>query len=392
MLSISKEDCGVFMFYVGGLLSSGLVGGFKFMMDCLVDSCRKALLEGVVVRCSVCRSGDLVKNGRSKRSFGSAVQNYLCKNCGRFTCENYFHEFYRRKYPVPVILLALHQRMEGNPVSKVVGACAVPFLNCALRPCYSTVTRWILCYGSKLVDRVSRIKLKAGSREHWEIDEQYDSRIVPAPTKKNSLKIEFSDDITCTITINNKQTGDKINHAPEPHIKFIQILPKNNKYVSNGKKQAGTIGIIDPHTKIISLQTTTYNLKQDASSLIRKTMYKWQTKPRSVWSDGWTGYPLIMEALDISHGTVIHKKEWKSSKGHHDNNIEREWSAKREWMKRCRGFKNIQHRALYDKLYEIQRNFFTPRQALNGQTPAEKAGHPPTTLLELLKPTQTIIH
>ena len=392
MFHVSKEDCSVFMFYVAGFLSPVLFLGFKGVVDMLVDSCRAYLLENVEIVCRVCRGKNLVKNGRSKRMFGGPVQNYRCKDCGSYVSENYFHEYYRHRYPVPVILLALQKRMEGHPVSKVVEFCAVPFLKLVFRPCYATITRWILKYGSKLVDRVSRIKLKASRRTHWEIDEQYDSRIVPAQTKTQNLKIDFSDETAFTITIGNKQLDVKISCESEYDITFTHTVFKNGKYVFKGKQKAGTIGIMDPETKLISLETFTHDLQRSANSLIRKTMYKWQATPCSIWSDGWTGYPLIMQTLDIPHGVVIHSKQWKSSRGHHDNNIEREWSTKREWIKPIRGFKSIKNRALYDKLYEIQRNFLTPHPTLNGQTPAQKAGHPHTTLIDLLKPTHPTTH
>ena len=347
--------------------------------------------------------------------FGGPVQNYRCKDCRSYVSENYFHEYYRHRYPVPVILLALQKRMEGNPVSKVMEFCAVPFLKLVFRPCYATVTRWILKYGSKLVDRVSRIKLRASRRTHWEIDEQYDSRIVPAQTKTQNLKIDFSDETAFTITIGDTRLDVKISCESEHDILFTYTVLKKGKYVFKGKQKAGTIGIMDPETKLISLETFTHDLQRSANSLIRKTIYKWQATPRSIWSDGWTGYPLIMQTLDIPHGAyflihlysgglimqtldiphgvVIHSKQWKSSRGHHDNNIEREWSTKREWIKPIRGFKSIKNRALYDKLYEIQRNFLTPHPTLNGQTPAQKAGHPHhATLIDLLKPTHQTIH
>jgi hypothetical protein len=206
----------------------------------------------------------------------------------------------------------------------------IPFTTCFLQPCYATITRWIKKFGKVAVDKVAKIKLKAGKRKHWEIDEEYDSRIV--------------------------ETKEK------------------NRYVKDGKKKAGTLGIIDPYTKLISIESFDFNLKKKARSTLLRTKYKWQSKPRSIWRDGWDGYNAVLEELGIASGTVIHSKEWKSKKGHHNNNIEREWSNKRTWIKLCRGFSTIEGRAFYDKFYEMSRNFFTPRKSLNGLTPAQKAG------------------
>ena len=96
----------------------------------------------------------------------------------------------------------------------------------------------------------------------------------------------------------------------------------------------------------------------------------WQTKP--IWRDGWNAYDRILEELDIPYGTVIHKREWKSKRGDHDNTIEREWVEKKIWIKQYSGFTSFEGRAFYDKFYEMVRNFFTPRAVLGGMTPAEK--------------------
>lgn len=314
--------------FVDGLVGLSLVlPWFEQVIDNIVDYYRHLLLKGKTLHCPVCLSVYVVKNGRKPRLFGSPVQNYLCGNCGKQFCENIFHRFYRYKYPVYCILLALDLRRRGHAVSWIVGLIFVPLLNCLLNPCYATITRWIKQFGRIAVARATKFNLKAGRRKHWEIDEEYDSRIV---------EIE-------------KEGIQK-------------------------KKKAGTFGIIDPYTKLISIETFTNNLDAKARSMILRTQFKWQTKPRSIWRDGWNAYDKILDELGIPSGTVIHSKEFVSKRGHHDNNMEREWGEKRTWNKPCRGFTTIEGRAFYDKLYELHRNFFTPREALNGLTPAQKAG------------------
>jgi len=331
MRKIKPKQSALVSFFIDGLIKLSLVCTWlKQVIDNLVDYYRFLLLKGKNLYCPICLSLDVVKNGHDGRLFGSPVQNYRCNNCGKQFCANIFHRFYRYKYPICFILLSLDLKRRGNAITQIMNQIFVPFLTCFFQPCYTTITRWIRTFGQIAVDKVAKIKLKAGRRKHWEIDEEYDSRIVETE--------------------------------------------EENKYVKDGKKKAGTFGIIDPNTKLISLESFDFDLKKKAKSALLRTIYRWETKPRSVWRDGWNGYGRILEDLNIPYGTVIHSKEWKSKKGHHNNNIEREWSEKRTWIKPCRGFATYEGRVFYDKFYEMSRNFFAPRKVLKGLTPAQKAG------------------
>lgn len=318
-------------FFVDGIVQlSVLLPCFRYVLDNIVDYYRHLLLKNKNLHCPVCLALHVVKDGRKPRMFGSPVQNYLCKNCGKQFCANIFHRFYRNKYPACFILMALDLKRRGNAITQITGHIFVPFIACFLQPCYATITRWVKRFGRIAIDSAAKIKLKAGRRKHWEIDEEYDSRII----KTN-------------------ETG---------------------RYVKGGKKKAGTIGVIDTHTRLISLESFDFNLNNNAKSLILRTQTRWQNRPKSIWRDGWNGYDKILEELDIPYGTVIHSEGYVSKKGYHDNTIEREWGEKRTWIKPCRGFATFEGRMLYDKFYEMSRNFFTPRVLLNGLTPAEKAG------------------
>jgi len=331
MRKITPKQSALATFFLDGVVNLALVlPWFKQLIDNMVDYYRHLLLRGKTLHCPVCLALYVVKNGKKLRMFGSPVQSYLCMNCRKQFCANIFHKFYRHKYPVCFILLALDLKKKGNPISEIMSYIFVPFLISFLQPCYATLTRWIRKFGSIAVEAASKIKLMAGRKKHWEIDEQYDSRIV----KTN-------------------ETG---------------------KYVKKGKKKAGTFGVFDPFTKLISLESFDFNLNKKAKSTILRTQTKWQRKPRCVWRDGFNGYDKILKELGIPYGTVIHCRGFKSKKGYHDNGIEREWSSKREWIKKCRGFASFKSRSFYDKFYEISRNFFTPRSTLLGLTPAEKAG------------------
>lgn len=325
-----KQGALVSLFLDGIVKLSIIWPWFKELVDGLVDYYRHLLLSAKHLHCPVCLSLYVVKNGHGKRQFGSPVQNYLCRHCGKQFCENIFHRFYRYRYPVCFILLALELKRRGNAITQILNQILVPFTTYLLSPCYATLTRWIKKFGQVAIDKTAKIKLKAGRKKHWEIDEEYDSRIIE--TKEDT------------------------------------------KYVKEGKKKAGSFGIIDPHTKLIGIESFDFGLTKKAQSVIERTIYRWQTKPRSIWRDGWNSYDKILNELDIPYGTVIHSKEYVSKEGYHNNNMEREWSEKRTWIKPCRGFATFEGRALYDKFYEMNRNFFTQRVALGGLTPAEKAG------------------
>lgn len=342
MRKVNLKQGALFSLFIDGIVELSLVlPWLKEILDNLTDYYHYLLLKGKTRHCPVCLSLHIVRNGKKPRLFGSPIQNYLCRNCEKQFCANIFHRFYRYKYPLCFILLTLDLKKKGNSIVKIVESLFIPFLTCFLQPCYSTATRWIKKFGQTAIDNATKIQLKAGRRKHWEIDEEYDSRIIKTQEK--------------------------------------------NKYVKNGKKKAGTFGIIDPHTKLISLQPFDFDLSKKAKSALLKTQTKWQTKPRSIWRDGWNAYDKILDDLNIPYGTVIHCKEYVSKKGHHDNNMEREWSEKRTWIKQCRGFATFEGRAFYDQFYEMTRNFFIPRVALNGLTPAEKAGiKQPISLLGLM--------
>lgn len=317
--------------FLDGIISLSLVlPWLKQVIDNIVDYYHFLLLKGKYLHCPICLSLCIVKNGKKPRLFGSPVQSYLCNNCGKQFCANIFHRFYRHKYPICFILLALDLKRRGNAITQIMSYLSVPFISCLLQPCYATLTRWIKKFGKAAIDTVAKIKLKAGRRKHWEIDEQYDSRIVET-----------------------KEEG---------------------KYVKKGKKKAGTFGVFDPLTKLISLDPFDFDLNKKAKSTVLRTKTKWQRNPRSIWRDGFNGYDSMLEELGIPYGTVIHSHEYVSKEGYHDNGIEREWSEKRTWIKPCRGFSTFEGRSFYDKFYEMSRNFFTPRALLKGLTPAEKAG------------------
>lgn len=329
----TKESKVVFLYFdflVNNLLTFGLLKAF---LDDLIVAYRRAVQEHVKIFCPRCRSFHFWKNGTESRMFGPRVQKFVCPYCGKQFCENTFSPFYYCKYPVYIILAALKLKCDGKQINSISLMSLLIYIvnNTAafFMPCYHTITRWIKSFGQLLINGSYKYDLKAGRRKHWEIDEEYDSRILPS---------------------------------------------NPGKYVKKGKKKVCSIGIIDPYTKLVFIESIKDQFSKTAENVFRRCMTRWNARPRSVWRDGFDAYDGVFRRLGIPYGTVIHQKEYKSKKGHHNNNIEREWSTKREWIKPCRGFKTYTSHIFYDKLFETQENFFRARQTLNGLTPAQKAG------------------
>lgn len=332
-LTNTKESKVVFLYFdflINNLLTFGL---FKAFIDDLILSYRKVIQNSITFHCPRCLSNHFWKNGHEKRIFGPVVQKFICPNCGKSFCENTFSPFYYYKYPIYLILASLKLKGDGKQISKIRSMLLLIYLLKGIKtyfmPCYHTITRWIKRFGQKVIDGCNKFQLRAGKRMHWEIDEEYDSRILKS---------------------------------------------KSGKYVRKGKKKVCTIGIIDPYTKLVYIESIRNQFSKKAESIFRRCMTRWNVKPRSVWRDGYDAYDRIFSKLGIPYGTVIHMKEYKSKKGYHTNNIEREWSNKRTWIKACRGYKKYNGHSFYNKFFEVQENFFRQREALKGMTPAQKAG------------------
>lgn len=319
-----------FDFLINNLVTFGL---FKAFIDDIIIAYRKAIQKTIKFHCPRCLSLKFWKNGHEPRSIGPNVQKFLCPFCGKQFCENTFSPFYYCKYPVYLILASLKLKGDGHQIDKIrlnsLFIYIVDGLQNFFMPCYHTIARWVKKFGREVINGSHKYKLKAGRRKHWEIDEEYDSRILKS---------------------------------------------KPGKYVKHGKKKVCSIGITDPHTKLVFIESIRDQFSKKAENIFKRCMTRWNARPRSVWRDGYDAYDRIFSELGIPYGTVIHCKEYKSKKGHHNNNIEREWGHKRTWIKPCRGFKSFEGHDFYDKYFEVHENFFRPRRVLGGLTPAEKAG------------------
>jgi transposase-like protein len=65
------------------------------------------------MECPHCQSQKIVKNGKDYHQDGKAIQNYLCKSCGKRLNERKGTSMSRLKTPANIVFFALKMRTEG---------------------------------------------------------------------------------------------------------------------------------------------------------------------------------------------------------------------------------------------------------------------------------------
>ena len=65
------------------------------------------------MECPHCQSQKTIKNGKHHHQDGKAIQNYLCKGCGKRFSERTGTPMSRLRTPARVVSLALKMRSEG---------------------------------------------------------------------------------------------------------------------------------------------------------------------------------------------------------------------------------------------------------------------------------------
>jgi transposase-like protein len=65
------------------------------------------------MECPHCQSQKIIKNGKHHHQDGKAVQNYLCKRCGKRFSERTGTPMSRLRTPASVVSLAMKMRSEG---------------------------------------------------------------------------------------------------------------------------------------------------------------------------------------------------------------------------------------------------------------------------------------
>jgi len=324
------KNFGIYIFFDFLLSQTTNFNFFKLLMDYIMLLYRRILLKDTTIHCPICLSLHYWKNGTEPRKFQPKVQKYICPYCGKQFCENTFSPFYYFKYPVCLILGSIWLKgKEGYNISQIRNYCIFAYLKRLLIPCYHTISRWIHRFGSLVITGSHKFQLNARRWKPWQIDEMYSSRILPAP---------------------------------------------KGKYVKNGKKKIGRVGVKDPVTQLCFMESTKDQDNTTLNNIFQRAQSRFNQKPRTTVTDGHLGYNPLFENEDINHKVVIHKKEWKNKEGYHTNNIENHWTQIRYWERPARGFKQFDTHSFYTKFSETMYNFFRPNQRIHGLTPAMKAG------------------
>lgn len=332
-LTNKKESKLVFLYFDFLVKDLLLFGLFKAFIDDLILAYRKAIQKTIKFHCPCCRSLHFWKNGHEKRMFGPPLQKFICPYCWKQFCENTFSPFYYCKYPIYLILASLKLKGDGKPIDKIkLMSILIYVMGKSLSffmPCYHTIERWIRKFGEMLIIGSHKFKLYARRWKPWQMDEMYSSRILPAP---------------------------------------------EGKYVKNGKKKVGRVGVKDPVTQLCFMESTKEQNNKTLNNIFQRAKSRFNQIPRTVVTDGHLGYEPLFENETTKHKTVIHKYEWKNKKGYHINNLENHWTQTRTVERPARGYKTFPTHAFYTKFHEVVYNFFRPNQRIKGKTPAWKGG------------------
>ena len=324
------KNFGIYIFFDFLVSQSSEFNILKTFMDYLILLYRRILLRDISIHCPVCLQLHYWKNGTEARKYQPRVQKYICPYCRKQFCDNTFTPFYYCKYPVFLILGVIWLKgKEGYNIFQLRNYCIFSYLGKLFTPCYHTIARWIRKFGSLVIEGSHKFELKACRWKPWQFDEMYSSRILPAP---------------------------------------------EGKYVKNGKKQIGRVGIKDPTTQLCFMESTKNQNNVILNNIFQRAKTRFNQTPRTAVSDGHLGYVPVFENTQTKHKVVFHNREWVNKEGYHTNNIENHWSQTRAWERPARGYKKFETHSFYTKFNETMYNFFRPNQKIHSLTPAQKAG------------------
>jgi len=324
------QNFGIYIFFDFLVAQNTEFNFIKAFVDYIILVYRRILLKDITIHCPVCLQLHYWRNGHEGRKYQPKVQKYICPYCGKQFCDNTFTPFYYYKYPVFLILGAVWLKgRKGYNILQIKDYCIFTYLSKLFTPCYHTIARWIRIFGNLTIQGSHKFKLKAARWKPWQFDEMYSSRILKA---------------------------------------------KKAKYVKNGKKQIGRVGVKDPVTQLCFMESTKEQDNKTLNNIYQRAKSRFNQTPRTAVSDGHLGYVPVFDNESTKHKVVIHNYEWKNKEGYHINNLENHWSQTRAWERPARGFKAFETHSFYTKFNETMYNFFRHNQRIHGLTPAQKGG------------------
>lgn len=276
------------------LISLGLWGGIKQLRDAIVLKLDGKILRQRGLKCPICLSKWIWKDGHEKRKNRCPVQRYTCVNCGRDFCINTLAPWYWHKYSAASIILFLWYFLCGDSILNIRKVCSFS----KKVPAWKTLWDWLQKFASIIIHNSSRIKQEVSRYRAWQSDEMY---IV------DKLVIGTVDPQT-----------NKIFLTPSWHADTKALFSHIRRTVSKWKKKPRGWWTDE-----------------------------WQAYPNA--------FDMLDNGLP--HNTIKHR-EWKfkNSKGITTNAIENIWRQFRRWLFRKNGLKHPAYLDLYVDLFEVKYN------------------------------------
>lgn len=276
------------------LISLGLWGGIRQIRDAIVLWLDERILRQRGLKCPVCISKWIWKDGHEKRKNRCPVQRYYCIECGRSFCINTLAPWYWHKYSSASIILFLCYLLSGDSILNARKLCS--FSN--KTPAWKTLWSWLLKFGDLLIRKSSRVRPEVSRYRAWQTDEMF---LCDKP-------------IIGTV---DPQTN-KIFITPSWHADAKNLYSHLQRVVSKWKKKPRGWWTDE-----------------------------WQAYPKA--------FNMLDE--DLPHGKIKHRDwKFKNSKGITTNAIENVWRQFRRWLFRKNGIKHPAYADFYAGLFEARNN------------------------------------
>ena len=151
------------------LISLGLWGSIRQLRDEITLKLDEWLLRRKGLKCPVCLSKHIWKDGHEKRKNRCPVQRYYCTACGRSFCINTLAPWYWHKYSSASIILFLWNLLGGDSILNLRKLCSFS----AKIPTWKTLWNWLQKFGDILMQSYSRVNPKISRYRAWQNDEMY---------------------------------------------------------------------------------------------------------------------------------------------------------------------------------------------------------------------------
>lgn len=274
--------------------------------------------------CIYCHSSDIVKNGSRKTKMGCKTR-YLCHTCGRsFSFADGYTGFNNMKFSPETVTLCLDLYFKGTSLRKITDHLK-QFQGIEMS--YSTISRWIEKYTDVIDDYVGTL----------------------APTVSN------------------------VWHTDEMKLKM-----KDGVKMQEGGKWNWLWNVMDAETRFLltNLITKKRNIKEAKKVFKGAKDQAHGQKPEYVVTDGLQAYGRAFNKEFYNHHQTTKHVRCASLRDKRTNNnkVERLNGTFREREKVMRGLENAESSQTMMKGFKNYYNFIRPHEALDGETPAIRAG------------------